>query len=409
MLDDNGERMRRRLQALAFVFGCATAAVAGAAPEVDLLTFAEGAMPLRIEADASARVRMEFAIAAIDGSPTGFGVSGPVAPDTRLAFVYELPAPTVFERFRVPDVLETPSPRQTFVRDVAIYGSATSASDGFVQLASGTLAKHAKRGEFSELDVQRRDAVRWVRLELSGGLDTPVPKVWLEFSEIIGIGRQQPAPLFNGFGGDWKGKGLKLTLRQNDASVSGCYDHDGRLEGSVSGNLLRATGKAASTGVKSAFIAAVRSDGSLQLLRSTNGAPFKLYTGASGAGGASCGAPAKPVPGCGSVLHGIRFEFDSATLNPDSAALLDALYGGLKADPSARIEIEGHTSAEGEAAYNQKLSEKRAQAVVDELTRRGLSRERLSASGKGEAQPIAPNGDESGRSLNRRVEIHCVA
>jgi outer membrane protein OmpA-like peptidoglycan-associated protein len=69
--------------------------------------------------------------------------------------------------------------------------------------------------------------------------------------------------------------------------------------------------------------------------------------------------------------------------------------------------IEGHTSSEGEDDYNLRLSERRAEAVVGDLVRRGLDRDRLRGVGIGERRPIAPNTDESGRSINRRVEIKC--
>ena len=121
------------------------------------------------------------------------------------------------------------------------------------------------------------------------------------------------------------------------------------------------------------------------------------------------GEPARPELGCGSVIPGIRFDFASATIRPESAAVLQSLHDGLARDKSARIDIEGHTSSEGDAAYNRKLSERRAQAVVDELVGRGLERGRLAASGVGEARPLAPSDVESGRSLNRRVEIRCGA
>ena len=86
--------------------------------------------------------------------------------------------------------------------------------------------------------------------------------------------------------------------------------------------------------------------------------------------------------------------------------MLAALFDGLKADQSTAISIEGHTSSEGPTAYNQRLSERRAQAVVADLTQRGIAASRL-ALGIGEARPIASNNDENGRSLNRRVEVHC--
>jgi OOP family OmpA-OmpF porin len=402
---------KRRFVGAASSIGLAAIGMpAMAAPQgPDLLSFAHGAIPVRIEADPTSRVTLEHAILAIDGSDAVRAVSGAVPPNTKLAFVYALPAPTVFERLAVPSVRETPSPRQTFIREVAVYGSATSATEGFVKLASATLSAHERPGLQTELVLHRRDAVRWVRLELAHGLDTPGPQVWLEFSEIIGQGRQDEAPLDTGFGGQWKGRGLALVLDQAGAVVAGCYDRQGKLEGSVVGRVLHATGREPGTGVASSFIASLGEKGTLQMLRSTNGAPFKHYVGERGAPKPlpACNAPTAPRLACDSVIHGIQFDFDSATLRPSSAAVLDSLHQGLAAARIARVVIEGHTSSEGEEAYNRSLSQRRARAVVDELVRRGLAADRLTASGAGESRPIAPNDDEAGRSLNRRVEVRC--
>jgi outer membrane protein OmpA-like peptidoglycan-associated protein len=134
-----------------------------------------------------------------------------------------------------------------------------------------------------------------------------------------------------------------------------------------------------------------------------------MYTGARAAAGTktSCAEPPPPTLGCGSVVHGITFGYDSAEIRPDSEPVLAKLFEGLRADKSAAIAIEGHTSNEGTNEYNQALSERRARAVVADLTRRGIAAARLSAVGVGEIRPISPNDDESGRSMNRRVEVRC--
>lgn len=110
---------------------------------------------------------------------------------------------------------------------------------------------------------------------------------------------------------------------------------------------------------------------------------------------------------CGAIIHGIHFDVNAAVIRPEAVPVLATLFDGLKADQSTAISIEGHTSSEGTTAYNQPLSERRAQAVVADLTQRGIAASRLSALGIGEARPIASNNDENGRSLNRRVEVHC--
>jgi outer membrane protein OmpA-like peptidoglycan-associated protein len=111
--------------------------------------------------------------------------------------------------------------------------------------------------------------------------------------------------------------------------------------------------------------------------------------------------PAPPLISFDDVL----FDFDRATIRPDAAPILEPLLEMLQADPAMRIDIEGHTDWIGSDAYNQGLSERRARAVVNWLVSRGIARERISAVGRGEAEPVAANETASGRQLNRRVEV----
>lgn len=76
--------------------------------------------------------------------------------------------------------------------------------------------------------------------------------------------------------------------------------------------------------------------------------------------------------GCGSVIHGIGFDYDSAVIRPDSAPVLDALFGGLKDAPESSITIVGHTSSEGAEDYNRELSHRRAAAAGATLAERGI-------------------------------------
>lgn len=376
---------------------------------VDYLSFAQGALAVRVGGDPSARSSLEHAVRATDGAHSGFTYTGLSDPERTVEFVYELPSPTRFDRFAVPDVLETPSPSQTFVRQVEVQGSAQSPDEGFRKLATGTLSTHPAAGQVTELEVVEEAPVRWVKLVLRGGIDVQREKMFLEFSEIIGNGAQEVVSEPARFGGGWRGRGIAMLLRQDGATVSGCYDGTGELAGTVSGRILRATGVDRSDHVKSAFIALIGGDGAMQGVRSTNGAPFRLFSAGPETDTASlrCSEPSPPSLGCGSVIHGIRFAFDSAEITPDSRLVLDSLREGLLAESAATIRIEGHTSSEGSERYNQGLSARRAQAVVDALVASGLEAGRLRAEGLGEARPMATNEDESGRSLNRRVEIRC--
>lgn len=98
-----------------------------------------------------------------------------------------------------------------------------------------------------------------------------------------------------------------------------------------------------------------------------------------------------------------QFDFDSATLKVNED--LSALAGQLDQFDVGQIVIIGHTDSKGPEAYNQKLSEKRAQAVADYLVNKGVSSDRLTVRGMGETQPITDNATLEGRALNRRVEI----
>lgn len=117
----------------------------------------------------------------------------------------------------------------------------------------------------------------------------------------------------------------------------------------------------------------------------------------------------KPIKiGQSIVLRNIFFDFDKATLRPESKTELENLIKLLNDNPNIKIEISGHTDNIGSAAYNQKLSESRAKAVVDYLIEHGIDRSRLSYMGYGFEKPIATNDTEEGRQLNRRVEFKIV-
>jgi len=102
----------------------------------------------------------------------------------------------------------------------------------------------------------------------------------------------------------------------------------------------------------------------------------------------------------------VNFAFGESTLQPRATRTLDAVGAVLERYPELRVEVGGHTDAVGADAFNQQLSEARAEAVRAYLIDRfGVAPDRLVARGYGEAQPIASNDSRSGRALNRRVEF----
>lgn len=104
----------------------------------------------------------------------------------------------------------------------------------------------------------------------------------------------------------------------------------------------------------------------------------------------------------------VLFEFDSSILKTESYAVLDNIVREMRKDPSAKFTIDGHSSIEGTAEYNQSLSEDRANAVKVYIVNSGIPSENLSTRGFGASKPVASNDNESGREQNRRVEISVV-
>lgn len=105
------------------------------------------------------------------------------------------------------------------------------------------------------------------------------------------------------------------------------------------------------------------------------------------------------------VLNNIFFDYDKATLRPESFAELNNLVKLMKENPTLEIEISGHTDNRGSAEYNKRLSNDRAKAVVDYLVSQGIAASRLRYAGYGFERPIAPNTSEANMQLNRRVEF----
>ena len=105
------------------------------------------------------------------------------------------------------------------------------------------------------------------------------------------------------------------------------------------------------------------------------------------------------------LLSNVFFDFDSWQLKPESVIELKKLYKLLNDNPLITVEIGGYTDSIGTKEYNQALSEKRAQSVVDFLERMGIVKERLSYKGYGASGPVADNLTAEGRSLNRRTEV----
>jgi OOP family OmpA-OmpF porin len=119
--------------------------------------------------------------------------------------------------------------------------------------------------------------------------------------------------------------------------------------------------------------------------------------------------PPPPAPKRRIVLRGVNFDFDKSSIRPDARVILDEAVATLKGEPAIRVSVDGHTDSRGTDAYNQALSERRADSVADYLSRGGISRGRLATEGFGESKPVASNMTEDGRAQNRRVELRIIS
>lgn len=128
--------------------------------------------------------------------------------------------------------------------------------------------------------------------------------------------------------------------------------------------------------------------------------------------GQTIGPDGCPVP-VSIDLKGVTFGYDTAELSAEATAVLDEAVEILRRHPSLTVEVAGHTDSRGAADYNQRLSERRAQAVYDYLVENGIDRSRLlGPKGFGETRPLVPNqnpdgsDNPEGRASNRRVELN---
>jgi outer membrane protein OmpA-like peptidoglycan-associated protein len=107
-------------------------------------------------------------------------------------------------------------------------------------------------------------------------------------------------------------------------------------------------------------------------------------------------------------IHDVKFENDKAEIQPNASTVLDQTAGALQKCPDVKVRLNAYTDSNGSDAYNQKLSERRANAVREYLESQGVAAGRIEAHGLGESNPIADNATAEGRAENRRVELEPI-
>ncbi len=108
------------------------------------------------------------------------------------------------------------------------------------------------------------------------------------------------------------------------------------------------------------------------------------------------------------TLFGVNFEVAKAVLRPESMPILDMNAKLFSMYPELRVEVRGHTDADGDERHNEDLSLRRAQTVADYLVTQGIARERITVKGFGESAPIVSNNTAVGKARNRRIEFFIV-
>jgi outer membrane protein OmpA-like peptidoglycan-associated protein len=105
------------------------------------------------------------------------------------------------------------------------------------------------------------------------------------------------------------------------------------------------------------------------------------------------------------ISGGILFAFDSAKINPGAEAIVAKIAGMMEQNPTLEIAVVGYTDNTGDFNYNLGLSKRRADAIVNQLVKNGVARNRLAGVGVGPLNPIASNATPQGQAENRRVEL----
>ena len=390
-------------------------------PPQDLLAFAAGTQIVAKPQDNQGLFQMDSdPINLIDeaASTDWTAIAKPVP-----VVVFELPERTEVERLVFDSAglnRDEKSPKS-----VKVELSDAGIDSGYTTILETQLEKARNDQSFA---VAEKTAGRWLRLSVASNYGDD----YVGMTGLHAYGKQltQDAALadVSGTYDGWNGWG-KVQLKQEGTRVTGCYEYrDGVIAGGIEGRLLKATMQETDdddTQTKQLGLFSFSQDGSLVmgLARAADaepGAGFSTFYTGKKLGNDIGDCPR--IPGWkGNAaqsqigeelannrrarLDGINFDFSSARLRPESEPLLKQVAAMLNGHPDWTLTLEGHTDKVGGAAYNQRLSEQRAAAVVAYLVAQGVDAKRLDSAGFGMDKPVAPNDSGVGRAQNRRVEI----
>lgn len=389
-------------------------AQATASPAIapNLLSFANGTiMPLPFDG-----LLVTAPILMIDGS----SIQNWVGDGKPQSFVFELPETATIRTLEFDDDTSGMGGIDAGVKDLTVEVSATSAKGGFQPIFSGSLAKGVNGQRFA---IAKPVAGRWVRANFTsnhGGES-------YSLTEIRAFGEAAAPALVTNANGTYTTVWGTWHVTQAGTTINGCFQPSGlssspaTFAGGMEGNIARIryieTDDAGTPRDPKAMLLVFARDGQRFFTAAADGESLSDYgeVKRESAEPATCAGRtadtaektmADALTKDGRVaVYGINFDFNSATLRPESTVVLEQVAGLLRDEPALRIAIEGHTDDVGGEAYNMSLSGKRANAVRDWLVAAGIDTARLEAMGKGAGSPVATNGNDVGRAQNRRVEL----
>jgi outer membrane protein OmpA-like peptidoglycan-associated protein len=343
-----------------------------------------------------------------DGT-TDKGWCSPKAKALQNVFVVELP-----QRYRLKSIVLDNTGTQEggypgiSARSVELWASNTSSEAGYRKIETLEAAKGARK----EFSLPADAEATWIKLVVVSNWGD---KEYTELMEVEAYGAPVgPAPQRPPLSGVYDTNYGALQITQEGSRITGCYySGDGQISGATDGRTIDVEWRQGGGSRHGTALMTLSSRGDF-----LNGVWYENSQLAGAWFGTRRKQPGKVCDDAShnmlsqqlkqsgrAILYGIHFDSDSANLRPDSASALQQVLALLQAQSSLKLNIEGHTDSTNTDAYNLDLSRRRAQAVVEWLSKNGVSANRMTAHGYGSSHPVADNATPQGRALNRRVEV----
>ncbi len=297
-------------------------------------------------------------------------------------------------------------------QDIDIELSNDGPSKGFTKILSTSLVDKKDNQSFS---VTVETSGKWLRLTIKNNHGS---NDYTELMDFRAFGKQLTKTQLPDVSGTYKTNFNDFHLRQQGASVTGCYEYkQGLLNGGLENNIMRLTWKQTKGQGPAVMIFNSKGDNFFGLWwyegkENERGSIWNGQKKSQDVGGCPHwaggvqGQITKELLETGRVrLYGINFDVDSDIIRDESKPTLDKIVAMLQSEKAMQLIIEGHTDSDGQPQHNQILSEQRAESVKAYLVSAAISSSRLFTKGYGESKPVAPNTNATGKAQNRRVEL----